>query len=60
MSYHSDNHNSPADVPFRPAGTGIPHTWTCMSCGKRRSTRLGAKGVGVRMRCAVCVEAKKK
>ena len=45
------------DRQFRPAGIGSAHTWRCMGCGQSRPS-LGARGVGVRRRCAVCVAKK--
>lgn len=50
----NDDRNTPRDVPFRPAGAGLSPTWLCMGCGKRREG-LGARGAGVRRRCAQCV-----
>ena len=58
MSYHSDNHNAPSDVAFKPAGIGSAHRWRCMGCNVSRSTTAGSKGAGVKKRCAQCVAAK--
>lgn len=50
----SDDSKKPTDVPFVPAGPGMVHAFRCMGCGQKRVV-LGARGVGVRRRCAVCV-----
>jgi len=50
----NDDRNTPRDVPFRPAGAGLSPVFMCMGCGKRREG-LGARGAGVRRRCALCV-----
>ena len=49
--------NSQSDARFQPVGMGCLMTWTCWGCNKRRGTTLGAKGVGIKRRCAPCVEA---
>ena len=46
------------DAPWKPRGLGVPATWQCMGCGQYRGSTLGAKGKGVRRRCAKCVAAK--
>jgi hypothetical protein len=51
--------NNPTDVPFKAAGTGHLSLFRCMGCDKSRST-AGRRGVGVRMRCAECVAARRK
>ena len=51
-------HSQHSDAPWRPRGLGMPATWVCMGCSKARGSTLGAKGVGVRRRCSVCVAAK--
>lgn len=42
---------------FRQIGTGHLVTRSCMGCQKNRLT-LGGSGVGVRWRCASCIQAK--
>lgn len=42
---------------FITPGAGHQTTWICMGCHTSRSN-LGAKGKGIRRRCAVCVAAK--
>lgn len=44
-------------VPRAPSGPGMTLRWSCMGCGQSRSLE-GAKGQGLRKRCAVCVQAK--
>lgn len=56
---HDDRQRSKPDAPFLPAGPGLAITWQCMGCGQKRGTSIGARGVGVRKRCAQCVERKK-
>lgn len=51
----SDESRRAPDVPYRHAGPGLLPTWQCMGCGQKRVV-LGARGVGVRRRCAVCVK----
>ena len=46
------------DAPWKPRGLGVPSTWVCMGCNKHRGSTLGARGVGVRRRCAQCVAKK--
>ena len=58
MSYHSDSHNAPRDVGFKPAGVGLTLKAGCMGCGQWR-LQIGGKGrPGARWRCSVCVAAK--
>ncbi len=45
------------DAPWAPRGLGVPATWVCMGCNKHRGSTVGAKGKGVRRRCAPCVAA---
>jgi hypothetical protein len=42
---------------FRDPGSGMQSFWQCMGCHKARSA-AGAKGVGVKRRCAVCLAKK--
>ena len=58
MTYHSDHHNGPADVAYRPAGTGLVIRAYCMTCHKHRLQAGGQGKPGPRWRCAVCVQAK--
>lgn len=51
----SDDSRRGADVPYRPAGPGMLPTWHCLGCNQKRVV-LGSRGVGVRKRCAVCVQ----
>lgn len=50
----SDISKKPADVAFKPAGTGLAMTWLCMGCQKPRSM-LGRRGIGLKRRCAQCI-----
>lgn len=55
---HDDATQGP-DVRWRPAGIGMPMPlFGCLGCGKYRQT-LGAKGHGIRKRCAGCLEKRK-
>ena len=58
MSYHSDSHNSPRDVGFKPAGVGLTLKGHCMRCNQWRLQAGGKGRPGPRWRCAVCVAAK--
>lgn len=51
----TDRIRTAKDVPFRPAGIGLVSSWSCMGCNQRRNTTMGARGVGIRRRCAECV-----
>lgn len=55
---NSEYRKQPMSYPMRPPGVGMAHNWQCMGCGQVRFTTLGSKGVGLRRRCAKCVEAK--
>lgn len=57
MSYHSDSHNSPRDVGFRPAGPGMTIYASCMGCNQRRPQAGGKGKPGPRWRCSHCVAA---
>lgn len=58
MSYHSDSHNAPRDVGFKPAGVGLAPRLHCMRCDQWRLP-IGGKGrPGPRWRRASCVAAK--
>lgn len=50
----SDDSTKPRDVRWREAGTGMSPRWRCMGCDQLRQT-IGARGTGVRRRCAQCV-----
>lgn len=54
---NSDLSKKPTDVPFRPAGTGLPMTFLCLGCDRPRPM-IGRRGSGVKQRCAVCVAKK--
>jgi len=58
MSFHSDVHNAPGDVAYRPSGTGMLIRAHCMGCGKSRAQAGGRGKPGPRWRCAVCVAEK--
>jgi hypothetical protein len=59
MSYHSDTHNQPRDVGFKPAGVGLTIKAHCMGCGQHRLQTGGKGKPGPRWRCSVCVAAKR-
>lgn len=54
---NSDTDRRPPDRGFRHPGTGNQSYWQCMGCNHSRSG-AGAKGVGVRRRCAICLAKK--
>lgn len=51
----TDRIRTASDVPFREAGIGMACKWSCMGCQQWRYTTMGARGVGIRRRCAECV-----
>lgn len=57
MSFHSDNHNTPADQPFRAVGTGHVSLRLCSKCQTPRSC-IGGRGKSPRWICAQCAAAK--
>jgi hypothetical protein len=52
-----NGYGTAVDVRFRAVGMGMVVRMRCMGCGQSRD-RTGAKGVGIRQRCAVCLAAK--
>lgn len=50
----SDDRRSPNDTLWRPTGQGVMVLFSCMGCNQSRHT-AGARGVGVRKRCAICL-----
>lgn len=55
---NADDRRQPLGFPMRPPGVGMAHNWQCFGCKQVRFSTLGARGVGLRKRCAHCVGAK--
>lgn len=53
----SDKLRPAADVRYLPTGMGVELLWLCLGCNTRRPS-LGARGAGIRRRCAHCVKAR--
>lgn len=50
----NETRNTPADVVWKPAGTGLAIQRLCLGCDGKRSIS-GGRGVGARWRCVQCV-----
>lgn len=55
---NAEDRRQPPGFPMRPPGVGMVHQWECWGCKQKRFTTLGARGVGLRKRCAQCVGSK--
>lgn len=55
---NAEDRRQPPGFPMRPPGVGMAHNWQCFGCKQVRFSTLGARGVGLRKRCAQCVGGK--
>ncbi len=55
---NAEDRRQPPGFPMRPPGVGMAHQWECWGCKQKRFSTLGARGVGLRKRCAQCVGGK--